>query len=79
MDCCKKEEDCCPCKERIECLQAQINQLTEMNDTILFAITEVYKEHATIEDSNGEKYFYNGPKEDFLNFMKICTPKPITK
>ena len=30
MDCCKKE-DCCPCdklKERIDCLQAQIDQLT---------------------------------------------------
>ena len=24
MDCCKKEEDCCPCADRIECLQAQI-------------------------------------------------------
>ena len=30
MDCCKKEEDCCPCESmapRIECLQAQINEL----------------------------------------------------
>ena len=29
MDCCK-EEDCCPCdklQERIDCLQAQINEL----------------------------------------------------
>ena len=28
MDCCK-EKDCCPCADRIECLQAQITQLTE--------------------------------------------------
>ena len=26
MDCCK-EKDCCPCAERIECLQAQIHQM----------------------------------------------------
>ena len=34
MDCCKKEEDCCPCESmapRIECLQAQIGQLTAEN------------------------------------------------
>ena len=29
MDCCK-EEKCCPCADRIECLQAQISQLKEM-------------------------------------------------
>ena len=29
MNCCKKEEDCCPCADRIECLQAQTTQLTE--------------------------------------------------
>ena len=37
MDCCK-EEKCCPCADRIECLQAQISQLkemlTEMNDRL---------------------------------------------
>ena len=33
MDCCK-EKDCCPCADRIECLQAQISQLTEMNDKL---------------------------------------------
>ena len=37
MDCCK-EEKCCPCADRIECLQAQIGQLkemlTEMNDRL---------------------------------------------
>ena len=27
MDCCKKEEDCCPCAERIEHLQTEINKL----------------------------------------------------
>ena len=30
MDCCK-EEKCCPCADRIECLQAQIDQLKEMD------------------------------------------------
>ena len=33
MDCCKKEEDCCPCdklQERIDCLQAQIIQIKEI-------------------------------------------------
>ena len=41
MDCCKKEEDCCPCEAmapRIECLQAQIGQLTEMNGKLSLAM-----------------------------------------
>ena len=33
MDCCK-EKDCCPCKERIECLQAQINWLAKQVDEL---------------------------------------------
>ena len=35
MDCCKKEEDCCPCESmapRIECLQAQIKQLIKIQE-----------------------------------------------
>ena len=34
MDCCKKEEDCCPCADRIECLQAQIKQLRKEVDEL---------------------------------------------
>ena len=37
MDCCK-EKDCCPCADRIECLQAQISQLTEMNGKLSLAM-----------------------------------------
>ena len=37
MDCCK-EKDCCPCADRIECLQAQISQLTEMNGKLSLAV-----------------------------------------
>ena len=36
MDCCKKEEDCCPCAGRIECLQAQIDK---MNARLSLAMT----------------------------------------
>ena len=46
MDCCKKEEDCCPCdklQERIECLQAQINQLTDITESTNKDISGIVK------------------------------------
>ena len=45
MDCCK-EEKCCPCESmapRIECLQAQINELTEFNERTKESINTIFK------------------------------------
>ena len=54
MDCCKKEEDCCPCADRIECLQAQINQLKGENGIrrieISLLIQLLFNEDFTPED-----------------------------
>ena len=46
MNCCKKEEDCCPCESmapRIECLQAQIDELKDRLDSNESNITHLLK------------------------------------
>ena len=56
MNCCKKEEDCCPCdklKERIDCLQAQINELTKMDERIkstLHSMLKTLEHHRLVKD-----------------------------
>ena len=56
MDCCKKEKDCCPCESiapRIECLQAQITQLTKQVDELnKFSFAVRYPDTARNEDPN---------------------------
>ena len=52
MDCCK-EEKCCPCADRIECLQAQIKQLRkEVNELNKFSFAVRYPDTARNEEPN---------------------------
>ena len=52
MDCCK-EEKCCPCADRIECLQAQIKQLRkEVDELNKFSFAVRYPDTARNEEPN---------------------------
>ena len=53
MDCCKKEENCCSCKNRIKCLQAQIDQLQEEHDDLVRALKLLLR-YIKIDDDNDE-------------------------
>ena len=63
MDCCK-EKDCCPCADRIECLQAQIKQLRkEVNELNKFSFAVRYPNIA----KNEEPHTVNSLIEKELN------------
>ena len=51
-ECCK-EEKCCPCADRIECLQAQISQLQEQHDNLVKASKALLK-YVKVNDNEDE-------------------------
>ena len=50
---CCEEEKCCPCADRIECLQAQMSQLKEQHDNLVKASKALLK-YVKINDNEDE-------------------------
>ena len=59
MDCCKKEEDCCPCADRIKCLQAQIDELKASTVSLDVAAIIGFVAGGDIKTLNKFKRFQN--------------------